>query len=59
MKYQNQLIKEENLKIYNATIKQNSRELNSIDIKQKWKLLLFYYYFSSKYRSLMSELSHE
>ena len=50
-----------NERIYRETIRYNYRELQSID-KDKFKklsLVLFFMYFTSKYRALMSELSHE
>jgi|GEM_PF-4296209 len=54
----NKLVKE-NLVVYNKTIKRNTEQLNSIDKKHKLGLILFFLYFMSKYKSLMSELSHE
>lgn len=49
----------ENLRIYNSTIRENSKDLNAINKKQKLSLILFFIFFTAKYKSLMSELSNE
>lgn len=49
----------ENKIVFQKTILENHKELNSIKAKQKLFLFLFYSYFMKKYKVLMSELSHE
>lgn len=50
---------EQNKVTYNKTIGSNTKVLKSIEPKQKFILKIFYAYFMHKYKTLMSELSHE